>query len=54
MRSWINYYGKFRLSVLIPIFQLFRQYLVKWARKRYKRYTTNLTKAYHWLVRLSF
>jgi RNA-directed DNA polymerase len=52
IRGWINYYGKFRLSALNPIFQLLRQYLVKWARKRYKRYKTSLTKAYDWLMRV--
>jgi len=52
IRGWCNYYGKFRLSALNPIFQMLRQYLVKWARKRYKRYKTSLTKAYAWLKRV--
>jgi group II intron reverse transcriptase/maturase len=52
IRGWINYYGRFRLTALKPIFQLLREYLVKWARKRYKRYKTNLNKAYDWLKRI--
>lgn len=52
IRGWINYYGKFRISALNPVFQLLRQYLVKWARKRYKRYKTSLIKAYDWLKRI--
>lgn len=52
IRGWINYYGRFRLTALKPIFQLLRKYLVKWARKRYKRYKTNLNKAYGWLKRV--
>lgn len=52
IRGWINYYGRFRLTALKPIFQLLREYLVKWARKRYKRYKTNLNKAYDWLKRV--
>jgi group II intron reverse transcriptase/maturase len=52
IRGWINYYGRFRLTALKPIFQLLRGYLVKWARKRYKRYKTRLNKAYDWLKRI--
>ena len=52
IRGWINYYSKFRLSVLNPLFQLLRQYLVKRARKWYKRYKSSLNKAYAWLERV--
>ena len=52
IRGWINYYGKFRLSAMNPTFQLLRKRLVRWARKRYKRYKTNLNKAYDWLTRM--
>ena len=52
IRGWVNYYGKFRLSALNPIFQLLRKRLVRWARKRYKRYKTSLVKAYDWLTRI--
>ena len=52
IRGWCNYYGKFRISALNPIFQLLRKHLVKWVRKRYKRYKTSLNKAYDWLKRV--
>jgi len=52
VRGWVNYYGKYRISALNPIFQLLRQYLVKWARKRYKRYKTSINRAYNWLKRV--
>ena len=52
IRGWINYYGKFRISALNPIFQLLRKRLVRWARQRYKRYKTSLNKAYDWLERI--
>jgi len=52
IRGWINYYGRFRIWSLNPIFQLLRKRLVMWARKRYKRYKTNLNKAYDWLKRI--
>ena len=52
IRGWVNYYGKFRLSAMNPIFQLLRKRVAWWARKRYKRYKTNLNKAYDWLKRV--
>jgi group II intron reverse transcriptase/maturase len=52
IRGWINYYGRFRMSMLNPIFQLLRQHLVRWVRKRYKRYKTSLNRAYDWLKRI--
>jgi len=52
IRGWINYYGKFRRSMLNPIFQLLRRKLVQWARKRYKRYKTSINRAYDWLKRI--
>jgi RNA-directed DNA polymerase len=52
IRGWVNYYGRFRLSSLNPVFQLLRKRLVMWVRKRYKRYKTSLNKAYTWLNRV--
>ena len=52
IRGWINYYGKYRITELKPVFLLLRQRLVWWARKRYKRYKTNMVKAYRWLDRV--
>jgi RNA-directed DNA polymerase len=52
IRGWVNYYGRFRISELNSVFQLLRQRLVKWVRQRYKRYKTNLNKAYEWLGRV--
>jgi len=52
IRGWVNYYGRFRLTALNPIFQLLRNRLVMWARKRYKRYKTSLNRAFDWLNRI--
>ena len=49
IRGWINYYGKFRISALKPIFYLLHSRILRWARKRYKRYKTSLKKAGKWL-----
>ncbi len=52
IRGWINYYGKFRRSELHKVFRLLTKRLIRWARKRYKRYKTSLTKAYKWFERI--
>lgn len=52
IRGWIHYYGKYRMSSLHKVFRLLNQRLVRWARKRYKRYKTSLKRAYKWLSRV--
>lgn len=52
IRGWINYYGKFRISTLHKVFRLLNKRLVRWARKRYKRYKTSLKRAFQWLKRV--
>lgn len=52
IRGWINYYGKFRRSLLHKVFKLLNKRLVRWARKRYKRYKTSINRAYKWFERV--
>ena len=52
IRGWIQYYGKYRMSSLHKVFRLLNQRLTRWARKRYKRYKTSITRAYKWLARV--
>ena len=52
IREWINYYGKFRKSMLHSVFKLLNNRLVIWARKRYKRYKTSIKGAYRWFSRV--
>lgn len=52
IRGWINYYGKFRRSLLYKVFKLLNKRLVRWARKRYKRYKTSINRAYKWFERV--
>lgn len=49
IRGWINYYGKFRFSMLHKVFRLLNKRLVRWARKRYKRYKASLKRGFQWL-----
>jgi len=52
IRGWINYYGKFRISMLHKVFRLLNKRLVRWARKRYKRYKTSLKRGFQGLKRV--
>jgi hypothetical protein len=52
IRGWINYYGKFRKSMLHGVFKLLNNRLVKWARKRYTRYKASIKRAYKWCFRI--
>jgi RNA-directed DNA polymerase len=52
IRGWVNYFGKYRVWEMNSVFQILRKRLVRWARKRYRRYKTNLIRAYDWLGRI--
>jgi len=52
IRGWVNYYGKFRRSMLHKVFKLLNNRLVRWARKRYKRYKNSIKHAYQWFERV--
>lgn len=52
IRGWVNYYSKFRSSMLHKVFKLLNNRIVKWARKRYKRYKTSIKRAYQWFERV--
>ncbi len=52
IRGWVNYYGKYRGSELSKVFRLLHNRLVRWARKRYKRYRKNINRAFRWFDRV--
>lgn len=52
IRGWVNYYGKFRMWELHKVFRMLHSRLVRWARRRYKRYKTSICRAYNWLKRM--
>lgn len=49
LRGWLNYYGKFRRTMLNRIFGLFNWRLIKWAVKKYKRFNGSMRKAGRWI-----
>jgi RNA-directed DNA polymerase len=53
IRGWINYYGKFRLMMLMRTFRLFNWRLIKWAVRKYKRFNRSMYHAGDWLRNLA-
>ncbi|HKK58321.1 MAG TPA: group II intron maturase-specific domain-containing protein [Salinivirga sp.] len=49
IRGWVNYYRHFNIWKLHKVFRLLHKRLVRWARRKYKRYKNSLRKAYKWL-----
>jgi len=52
IRGWVNYYGKYRLWELHKVFRMLHSRLVRWARRKYKRYKTSIRRGYEWLKRM--
>ena len=48
IQGWINYYGKFYKSALYPVLRHLNRRLVRWVRKKYKRYRYH-RRATRWL-----
>jgi len=52
LTGWVNYYSKYRPSVMNRVFQNFHERLVKWVLKRYKNLKRSKKKAYAYLKQL--
>jgi len=52
VRGWVNYYGQFYKSALYSVFKALNNRLIRWVRKKYKRYKYQ-RKATRWLRRLA-
>src|ERR1700730_1187238 len=53
VQGWINYYGRFYKSRLYPLFRRMNEYLVRWAKRKYKRLYGHTRRAKRWLVRVA-
>jgi RNA-directed DNA polymerase len=47
--GWMNYYGHFQRSALIPVFRPLDDFLRRWARRKYKRFRSARRKLNRWL-----
>jgi RNA-directed DNA polymerase len=52
VQGWINYYGRFYKSAMVPILKRINWYLVKWAMRKYKTLHRKPRVAREWLARL--
>jgi len=53
VRGWVNYYGRFYRSALIPVLRCLERALVYWVRRKFKRFKRHKRLAYHWLGRVA-
>ena len=53
VQGWINYYGRFYKSRLYPLLRRINEYLVRWAKRKYKRLRGHSRRARRWLVRVA-
>jgi RNA-directed DNA polymerase len=53
VRGWIQYYGRFYRSALTPVLRHLERALIKWARRKFKRFRRHQRRATHWLGRIA-
>jgi group II intron reverse transcriptase/maturase len=53
LRGWINYYGRYAPSALVPFLRYVNQTLLGWARRKFKRLRAHKIRASQFLQRLS-
>ena len=53
LRGWWHYYGFFYKSAMTVVFNQLNRTLVKWAKKRYKRFHRSKTQASKWLTKVA-
>ncbi len=53
LRSWINYYGRYRPSALHALFRLFNRALISWVMAKYRRFRNQKTRAGQYLARIA-
>ena len=53
VQGWINYYGRFYKSMLAPLLRRIDEYLVRWAKRKYKRLRGYTRQAKRWLARVA-
>ncbi len=49
VRGWINYYGRFYRSRLTPTLRHINEYLLRWAKGKFKRFRRRTTRTRTWL-----
>jgi RNA-directed DNA polymerase len=50
--GWMNYYGHFQRSALIPVFRPLDVFLLRWARRKYRLFRSARMQTHRWLNRV--
>jgi RNA-directed DNA polymerase len=53
VQGWLNYDGRFYKSELYPLFRRMNDYLVRWAKSKYKRLRGRTRQTKRWLARVA-
>lgn len=53
IRGWVNYYGRFYKSELYSVLRHMNRALVRWVRRKYKKYTRHHRRAEYWLGKIA-
>ncbi|MCL5123950.1 MAG: group II intron reverse transcriptase/maturase [Deltaproteobacteria bacterium] len=53
IRGWVNYYGRFYKSELYSVLEYMNRALVRWARRKYKKFARHQRRANHWLGKIA-
>ena len=53
LRGWINYYGRYAPSALVPLLRYVNQTLLAWAMQKFKRFKAHKIRASRFLQQLS-
>lgn len=53
IRGWVNYYGRFYKSELYSVFRHMDRALVRWVRRKYKKFTRHHRRAAYWLSKIA-
>jgi RNA-directed DNA polymerase len=53
VRGWVNYYGRYYRSALIPVLRCLERAMIYWVRRKFKRFKRHKRRAYHWLGRVA-
>ena len=53
LRGWMNYYGHFYKSAMQGVFDHFDQTLLRWARRKYRKFARHRRRARRWLQKMA-
>ena len=53
LQGWIQYYGRYTPSALVPLHRYVNETLAAWARRKFKRFRADRVRALHFLQKLA-